>query len=119
MKVKFKLSIMMIVIVMIVAGGLTVLQLREATDISMDLSVRGLKYLAQEQAKSWQGRENGYISQLTGIADIMGEFEKIRPEERQDLYDNMLLATLNNNPRFTHIFSIFQNNKEVSRFKVE
>jgi methyl-accepting chemotaxis protein len=110
MKIKIKLSIMMITIVVIVAGGLTVLQMREATVISMDLSVRGLKYLAQEQARFWQGRENGYISQLNGIADIMGEFEKIRPEERRDLYDNMLLAVLNNNPRFARIFSIWKPN---------
>jgi len=110
MKIKIKLSIMMIAIVLIVSGGLTVLQMREATDISMDLSIRGIKYLAQEQAKFWQGRENGYISQLNGIADIMGEYEKIRPEERRDLYDNMLLAVLNNNPRFARIFSIWKPN---------
>ncbi|MDR2575206.1 MAG: methyl-accepting chemotaxis protein, partial [Treponema sp.] len=110
MKIKIKLSVMMIAIVLVVAGGLTLIQIREATDISMDLSVRGLRYLAQEQARFWQGRENGYISQLNGIADIMGEFEKIRPEERRDLYDNMLLAVLNNNPRFARIFSIWKPN---------
>jgi methyl-accepting chemotaxis protein len=110
MKLKLKLSIMTIIIMVVVAGGLTVIQLREASSISMDLSVRGLKYLAQEQARYWQGRENSYISQLTGIADIMGEYEKIRPEERRDLYDNMLLATLNNNPRFARIFSIWKPN---------
>jgi len=110
MKIKFKLSIMMIAIVVVVAGGLTLIQLREASTISMDLSVRGIQYLAQQQASFWQGRENGYIKQLTGIADIMGEYEKIRPEERRDLYDNMLLAILNNNPAFARVFSIWKPN---------
>jgi methyl-accepting chemotaxis protein len=40
----------------------------------------------------------------------MGEYEKIRPAERRDLYDNMLLASLNNNPRFARIFSIWKPN---------
>jgi methyl-accepting chemotaxis protein len=110
MKIKFKLSVMMIAIVVIVAGGLAVIQLQQASTIAMDLSIHGLKNLAQQQASYWQGRENGYIKQLTAIADIMGEYEKIRPEERRDYFDNMLLAILNNNARFARVFSIWKPN---------
>jgi len=110
MKIKFKLSLMMIAIMVVVAGGIALIQLQRASRINMDLSIRGIEYLAKQQASYWQGRENGYIKQLTGIADIMGEYEKIRPEERRDLYDNMLLATLNNNPSFARIFSIWKPN---------
>jgi len=108
MKIKFKLSIMVIAIMLVVAGGLTLLQMRRASAIAMDLSIRGLQYMAQQQASFWQGRENAYIRQLTGIADIMGEYEKIRPEERRDYFDNMLLAVLNNNERFARVFSIWK-----------
>jgi methyl-accepting chemotaxis protein len=110
MKIKFKLSIMMIAIVVVVAGGLAVIQLRQASDISMDLSVRGIKYLAQEQASYWKGREETYLNKLDGIADIMGEYETIPAAERRDMYDNMLLATLNNNPNFVSIFSVWKPN---------
>jgi methyl-accepting chemotaxis protein len=110
MKFKIKMSFMMIAIVVIVAGGIAVIELMQASDISLRLSLRGLNYLAREQATYWVGREENFISQLTGVADIMSEFEKIRPDERRDLYDNMLLATLNNNPRFARIFSIWKPN---------
>jgi methyl-accepting chemotaxis protein len=110
MKIKIKLSIMMIAIVLIVAGGIAVIELIKASDISLRLSLRGMDYLARQRAVYWQGREENFISQLNGIADIMGEFEKIRPDERRDLYDNMLLATLANNPRFARIFSIWKPN---------
>jgi len=110
MKIKFKLSIMMIAIVVVVAGGLTVIQLQQASDISMDLSVRGLKYLAQQQATYWQGREETYLNKLDGIADIMGEYETLPVEDRRNTYDNMLLATLNNNPNFVSIFSVWKPN---------
>jgi methyl-accepting chemotaxis protein len=110
MTIKLKLSIMMIAIVVVVAGGLTLIQLQRASAIAMDLSIHGLQNLAKQQASYWQGRENGYINQLTGIANIMGEYEKIRPEERRDYFDNMLLAILNNNTRFARVFSIWKPN---------
>jgi methyl-accepting chemotaxis protein len=110
MTIKFKLSVMMIAIVVVVAGGLALIQLQTASKIATDLSIHGLQNLAKQQASYWQGRENGYIKQLVGIADIMGEYEKIRPEERRDYYDNMLLAILNNNPRFARVFSIWKPN---------
>jgi methyl-accepting chemotaxis protein len=110
MKIKIKLSFMMIAIVAVVAGGIAVIQLMRASDISLRLSLRGLDYLAQQRAIYWQGREESYISQLTGVAEIMGEYEMIRPEERRNLYDNMLLAVLNSNPNFARIFSIWKPN---------
>jgi methyl-accepting chemotaxis protein len=110
MKLKIKLSLIVIAIVVIVAGGIAIVLLKEASTISLNLSVRGLKYLAKDQATYWQGREESYIKQLTGIADIMGEFETVAAQQRRDTYDNMLLATLNNNPNFARIFSVWKPN---------
>jgi methyl-accepting chemotaxis protein len=110
MKIKIKLSFMMIAIVAIVASGIAVIQLKQASNISMELSLRGLNYLTQQQASYWQDQENNYISQLTGIADIMGEFEMLPAQDRRDQYDNMLRVVLNNNPDFARIFSIWKPN---------
>jgi len=90
MKIKIKLSIIVIAIVAAVAGGIAVILLLEASKISLNLSIRGLKYLTGEETTYWQGREQGYIRQLTGIADIMGEYETLPVEDRRDQYDNML-----------------------------
>ncbi|WP_461256283.1 methyl-accepting chemotaxis protein [Treponema sp. R80B11-R83G3] len=110
MKIKIKLSLMMIAIVLVVAGGIAVIELIQASDISLNLSVRNLKNTANAQAMYWQGRENDFLSKLDGIADIMGEYEHIPVQERRDEYDNMLLATLNNNDNFARIFSIWKPN---------
>jgi hypothetical protein len=53
---------MMIAIVAVVAGGIAVIQLMRASDISLKLSLRGQNYLAREQARYWQGREEAYIT---------------------------------------------------------
>jgi methyl-accepting chemotaxis protein len=110
MKFKIKMSFMMIAIVAIAAGGIAVIELMQASNISLRLSLRGLNYLAREQAQYWQGREESYIKQLTAIADIMGEYEMLPAQDRRDQYDNMLKATLNNNPNFARIFSIWKPN---------
>jgi len=101
---------MMIAIVIIVAGGIAVIELSQASSISLNLSIRGLNFLAKEQATYWQGRESDFLSKLDGIADIMGEFETLPVQDRRDQYDNMLRATLNNNSNFARIFSIWKPN---------
>jgi len=110
MKIKIKLSIMVIAIVAVIVTTVAVVLLQQASGISMNLSIRSLEYLAKEQATYWDGREDGYIKQLTGIADIMGEYETIPAQDRRDQYDNMLRATLNNNSNFARIFSIWKPN---------
>ena len=110
MKIKVKLSVMMIAIVVVVAGGIAIIQLQRASKITMESNLRGLKYLAQDQARYWQGRENVYLEKLDGIADIMGEYETLPVGTRRDTYDNMLLATLNNNPGFVRINTVWKPN---------
>jgi len=108
--IKFKLSVIMIAIVVIVAGGIAVLQLKQASSVSMRLSVRGLEYLAGQQAAYWKGREETFLNKLHGIADIMGDFETVRAADRRDTFDRILLTTLNNNPDFVGIFSVWKPN---------
>jgi hypothetical protein len=60
MKIKINLSIMMIAIVAIVAGGLAIIQLVKSSDITLNLSKQKTMYLARQRAEYWDGRLNGY-----------------------------------------------------------
>jgi len=110
MKIKVKLSIIMIVIVAIIVSGIAVILLREASNTAISLSKNSLKNLTTARANYWKGREDGYLSQLHGIADIMGEYENIAAKDRRDQYDNMLRAVIRNNPRFIRVFSLWKPN---------
>jgi methyl-accepting chemotaxis protein len=110
MKIKIKLSMIVIVIMTIAISGVAVILLRQASDIALRLSLKGLDYLANEQATYWQGREENFFSQLNGIADILGEYETLPAQDRRDQYDNMLRITLNNNERFISVFSVWKPN---------
>jgi len=110
MKIKIKLSIIVIAIVMVVAGSIAVILLREASKISKELSIRSLRYLAKDQATYLKGREDSYLQILHAVAGIMEDYEDIPLAERRDLFDTMLLSTLTSNPNFYLTWSTWKPN---------
>jgi len=94
MKLKIRLSILMIAIVAIVAGSLAVILLMQASSISQDLSMRSVSYLLGEQAASLKGREDTNLKLLHSLANIMGDYESVPVEERRDRFDSMLRSTV-------------------------
>ena len=50
MKLKFKLSIMVIAILAVVVAGVSILLLNKASNISVDLNRQVMKFLSGEQA---------------------------------------------------------------------
>jgi len=71
MKIKVKLSIMMIAIVIIVSGGVAIIQLEKASGIVLSLAKEKTLYLARQRAQYWDGRLNGYISTLQALSNIL------------------------------------------------
>jgi len=110
MKIKFKLSLMVIIILTVAISGVAVLLLWHATGISVNLSLRSLKNLTQQRAQFWKGREDGYLQMLRGVANIMGQYESMPADERRDRYDEILKVTLTDNECFIRIFSIWKSN---------
>jgi methyl-accepting chemotaxis protein len=110
MKIKFKLSIMVIAIMIMVIAALSFIFLNQASGISVDLSKEGLTYLASQQAEYWKSQENGYIRTLTNMAAIMGGYESIAPEDRRDRIDSILHETLRSESTLISVFAIWKPN---------
>jgi methyl-accepting chemotaxis protein len=94
MKIRFKLSLWLIGVLAAVAIIVTIILLKQASGISYFLSVRSLGHLTSQRAEFWKGQEDGYIRTLHTLANVMGDYESIRAEERRDRYDDMLKTTL-------------------------
>ena len=77
MKIKVKLSILMIAIMMAVVTGLSVLLLRQASGIGKDLSLQGVHYLAGQRAEYWKAQEDRYIQILHTLSNVMSYYEGI------------------------------------------
>jgi methyl-accepting chemotaxis protein len=110
MKIKIKLSLIVIAIVAVVAASIAVILLRQASDISRNLSIRSIRYLAKDQASFLKGREDGYLQTLYATAGIMKDYENIPVAERRDRFDAMLLSVLTSNPNFYLTWSTWKPN---------
>jgi len=110
MKLKFKLSLIVVAIVVAVAGSITVIILNRASGVILQKSLNSISYLNDEQATYWEGRENRYYEVIRTLAAIMGDFENTEPLERRDRYDDILLATLKSQPNIMRIAAVFKPN---------
>jgi methyl-accepting chemotaxis protein len=110
MKIKIKLSIIMIAIVVFMIGGIVVLLLRQAYDISMNLNIRGIDLLADQQTTFWKGQGNRYMDVLRMTAAIMSQYESVPTEQRRQRYDDVMLAALNSQPGLVRVFSVWKPN---------
>ena len=110
MKLKFKLSIMVIAIMASVVAGISILLLSRATAISIDLNRKVIKFLSGQEANYWQGNMDGHMRMLTTLANVMEDYEEIDPVDRRNTYDAMLLGTLTSQPLAVTIYTIWMPN---------
>ena len=108
MKIKIKLSILVIVIVTVIVTGIAGLLLIEARKISRDLSLRGIRYLANDQATYWKGYQDAEILVLRTLANVMSEYESLPPAARRDEFDHLLYGTIHSNPSFINLYTVWK-----------
>ena len=108
MKIKFKLSVLVIAFMAIMATGIATLLLREAANISIGLSKRSIYHLTRQQAEYWKSQENGNILVLRTLAEIMSDFEALPVETRRDRFDGMLRGTIISHPDIINLYVVWK-----------
>jgi len=110
MTIKLKLSAMMIAIVAVVSIGIAVIELNQASAIAMNLSRQKTMLLAQEYAKEWDGKIDGYIKVLQSLSNIMNFYENLEPTIRRQNYENTMQSIFEDMPEFVRMFTIWKPN---------
>ena len=110
MRLRFKLSILVIAIMALVVSGIAFLLLRQASSISLDLSRREIKNLTGQRAEYWKGMIDGQMQVLRTMADIMENYEEISPQDRRDRFDDMLLAVIASQPNMINLYTVWKPN---------
>jgi len=108
MKIKIKLSIMMIVIMVIGAGTIALVQLGRATDITMGLAKQKTMYLARQRAQYWDGRVNGYLQVLQTLSNEFNYYENIPVAERRQQFETLMVSVFEDMPDFVRMFTIWK-----------
>jgi len=110
MKIKIKLSIMMIAIVAVVGGGIAVIELNKASDIALRLAKDKTLYLARQRAQYWDGRLNGYISTLQALSNIFNFYESIPAKDRRKQFEDNIEGIFEDSPDFVRLGTIWKPN---------
>ena len=110
MRLKFRLSLMVIAIVAIIVTGIAALLVREASNISLKLSLGNLQHMLEREVNYWKGREDGHILALNTLSAIMEDFESLPAETRRDQFDSMLKGALIENERWALAYSVWRPN---------
>jgi len=110
MKIKIKLSIMMIAIVLVIAGGIAIIELIQASNIAMSLAKQKTMYLARQSATYWNGRTNDFLNVLESVSDIMNRYESVEAGKRREQYEEIMLALFEDQPDFVRLFTIWKPN---------
>ncbi|MDR2576210.1 MAG: hypothetical protein LBC52_07190, partial [Treponema sp.] len=110
MKIKFKLSMLIIAIVAVIVTGVAALLLREASSIALDLSKQKTMYLARQRAQYWDGRMGGYIDTLQTVSNIMNFYENLPLEERRQTYEDTMMSVFEDMPDFVRMFTVWKPN---------
>jgi len=110
MKNKVKLSIMIIVIIAIVGGGIVIVQLSQASSITLNLSRQKTMYMARQYAQLWDGKIDGYIKVLQSLSNVMNFYENLPPEARRREYENTILSVFEDMPEFVRMFTVWKPN---------
>jgi methyl-accepting chemotaxis protein len=76
----------------------------------MELSVRGIEFLANARAEFWGGRENTRIQTLRTLSNVFDAYETHPPEERRDIYDAMLLSCLQSDGAILGLYMVWKPN---------
>ena len=110
MKLKFRLSGIVIGILIVVVAGLSITLLRRASAAITKLSIESVTRLALQQAEYWKGREEGHIRMLRTLANIMSDYELLPAEQRRSTYNNMLYGTLTSESSLISIYTVWKPN---------
>ncbi|MCL2704862.1 MAG: methyl-accepting chemotaxis protein [Spirochaetaceae bacterium] len=110
MKLKIKLSIMIIAFMSVIIAGISMILLQKASEISINLSKRSIGYLTHEQAEYWKGQVNSSFMVLRTLADIMEDYEDLPAETRRDRFDDILQGTITSHPEFINLYVVWKPN---------
>jgi len=110
MKLKFKLSIMVIAIMAVVVTVIAVMLLNRASGLTIGLNTDGIKFIADGQADYWQARQDRRIQILKTLADVMANYEDYAPEERRNQFDEILSSVILSNSDMNTLYTVWKPN---------
>jgi len=110
MKLKIRLSIMVIAILIAVIATVSIILLNSSSEIAIKLNRDVIHLIADKEAAFWEGRQNGRFTMLGTLENIFSQYERFAASERRDRFDEMILAVMEANPEYLQIYTVWRPN---------
>jgi methyl-accepting chemotaxis protein len=108
MKLKFRLTIMIVAMMFVVIAGISMVLLRRATELETASAYEIMKNTTGLYATDLQRRYRVYYDTVKTIAEIMNNYQDLDADLRRLLYNENLRAIITSNPRFVRIYTVWK-----------
>jgi methyl-accepting chemotaxis protein len=110
MKLKLKLSGLVIGILLIIVSVVVVVLVQRATKVARELTEDKVQFLTRQRATYWSGRLDGYLQVLRTISNNMNYYENVDVNVRRPQYEATIISVFEDNPDFVRLFTIWRPN---------
>ena len=107
MKLRVRLSIIVIAILVAVITAISVVLLKLATSMQIATALQSEEYLGAGQATDIQRRYEVYLGVGRTIGQIMNSYKSIDVSHRRDYFHEILEGTFISNPRFICLYAVW------------
>ena len=108
MKLRFRLTIIIALLMATTIATICVILLRQARILQTNVASENLRNLGHGEAILMQQRFEIYMDTINAIAKIYNSFERIEMSARRTYFDSIILSTLESNPGFIGIYSVWK-----------
>ncbi|GHV40801.1 methyl-accepting chemotaxis protein [Spirochaetia bacterium] len=110
MKIKFRMSLIVIGILVAVVASLAVILVGRASSMQLATARQSQQRLAAEQATQIQARYESYFQILRTVADIMADYEDTEADRRRDRYDDIMESITLSEDRIIGFYTVWKPN---------
>ncbi|MDR2418374.1 MAG: methyl-accepting chemotaxis protein [Treponema sp.] len=110
MKLKFRLSIIVVALLAVVVSGTSTILIVQAANMQLETAEGSLQRLAEVIATDTQRRYEVYLETARNLAVIMGDYEDYSLEDRRAYFLRNMEALLKAETHFVGIYAVWQSN---------
>ncbi|MDR1971631.1 MAG: methyl-accepting chemotaxis protein [Treponema sp.] len=110
MKLKYRLSIIVIAILVSVVSAISFILLSRSSSMQMTMAQESQQRLAAEQARIIQIRYEGYLRVANTMANMMADYDAADVGRQRNRFDRLMESVLASEERLIGMFAVFKPN---------
>jgi methyl-accepting chemotaxis protein len=115
MKLRTKLSLVVIALVTVVISVSSVITLSRSSSLQIEAALDHAEQTARANAVDIERRATVYVQTVKVLAQVFGEYNTLPEESRRDTFDDMLMSLMNRNTNYVGLWTAWLPNSVDNR----